>query len=68
MSLPIDKTNPELGWCSYFDNLSDYQKLFLAGAMIGAIEGLQNIEYTSEEIIDYFEMILFNEQTMEVRK
>lgn len=52
-----------LAWATYFDRLNSYQKLIICAAMIGAIEGLQQNDLDDNGIIEYFERILFTEQT-----
>lgn len=50
-------------WAPYFAQRPLYQQMVLVAALIGAIENLQGWSMTDEGIIEYFEEILFYEQT-----
>jgi len=60
--------NDDLKWSCYFYKLTDYQKLIICSAMLGAIEGLTKQDLDSPDVIDYFNDILFHEQTLQKRE
>ena len=43
--------------------MSEYQKMVIIAALIGALEFTKQETYTDDALLDYFEEVIFQEQT-----
>ena len=61
--MPGDELTDDQRWAMYLANTTDYQKMVLIAALIGALEFTKNERYPADTLIDYFEEVMFQEQT-----
>lgn len=50
-------------WMTAISRMSEYQKMVIIAALIGALEYTKQETYTDDALLDYFEEVIFQEQT-----
>lgn len=66
--MPGDELTDDQRWAMYLSNTTEYQKMVLIAALIGALEFTKNERYTADTLIDYFEEVMFQEQTRNLKE
>ena len=50
-------------WMTSISRMSEYQKMVIIAALIGALEFTKGETYSDESLLDYFDEVIFQEQT-----
>lgn len=50
-------------WMTAVSRMSEYQKMVIIAALIGALECAKGETYSDQSLLDYFEEVIFQEQT-----
>lgn len=49
-------------WMTAISRMSEYQKMVIIAALIGALEFTKEETYTDDALLDYFDEVIFQEQ------
>ncbi len=54
-------------WMRALQRMTEYQKMVIIAALIGALEYAKDEKYTDASLVDYFEEVIFQEQTRSMK-
>lgn len=60
--------DPVEHWMRALQRMTEYQKMVIIAALIGALEFAKNEKYTDASLVDYFEEVIFQEQTNSLKR